>query len=103
MIVHTVYFWMKKGAPKDAAKRTIQDALKYLKTPTVKELWAGPPARTTPREVVNSTYDAGLCVLFDDVKDHDAYQDDPQHQVFIKRNKKNWLRVEVYDVEAFGG
>jgi hypothetical protein len=103
MIVHNVYFWMKKGAPKDAAERTIQDALKYLKTSTVKELWAGPPAKTPPREVVNSTYDVGLCVTFAGVKDHDAYQVDPQHQVFIKRNKKNWLRVEVYDVEEVGG
>ncbi|HXX92732.1 MAG TPA: Dabb family protein [Planctomycetota bacterium] len=102
MIVHTVFFWMKKGAPKDAAKRTIHDAIKYLKTPTVRHLWAGPPAKTPPRDVVNSTYDVGLTVIFDDVQAHDAYQDDPQHQVFIKRNKKNWLRVEVYDAEASG-
>ena len=99
MIVHNVFFWMKKGAPKGAAPQTIRDARKYLKTPTTKQVWAGPPARTPVRDVVNATFDVGLCVLFDDVKAHDAYQEDPQHQVFIKRNKKNWLRVEVYDFE----
>ena len=99
MLVHTVFFWMKKDAPKGAAKQTIQDALKYLKSSSVKQIWAGPPAKTPPRDVINSTYDVGLTVTFDSVADHDAYQDDPQHQVFIKRNKKNWLRVEVFDFQ----
>ena len=99
MLDHTVFFWMKKNAPKNAAKQTIQDALKYLNSSTVKQIWAGAPARTEVRDVVNATYDVGLTVTFDTVADHDAYQDDPQHQVFIKRNKKNWLRVEVYDFQ----
>ena len=99
MLVHTVFFWMKKNAPKSAAKQTIQDAKKYLNSTTVKHLWAGPPAGTEARDVVNATYDAGLTVIFDTLADHDAYQEDPQHQVFIRRNKKNWLRVEVYDFQ----
>lgn len=97
MLVHTVFFWMKKNAPKSAARRTIQDALKYLDTPTVKHLWAGAPAKTEQRDVINATYDVGLTVAFDSVEDHDAYQEAASHQVFIKRNKKNWLRVEVFD------
>lgn len=99
MLVHTVFFWMKKNAPKNAAKQTTQDALKYLKTSTVKQLWAGPPAKTEARDVINATYDVGLTVIFDNIADHDAYQEDPDHQIFIKRNKKNWLRVEVYDFQ----
>ena len=99
MLVHTVFFWMKKNAPKSAPKQTIQDALKYLNTPTVKHLWAGAPSKTAPRDVINSTYDVGLTVTFDSVADHDAYQEAASHQVFIKRNKKNWLRVEVFDFQ----
>ena len=30
MLVHTVFFWMKKNAPKGAAKQTLKDAMKYL-------------------------------------------------------------------------
>ena len=99
MLVHTVFFWMKKNAPKGAAQQTLKDALKYLKTPTVKQIWAGPPAKTPSRDVINSTYDVGLTVTFKTIADHDAYQEDPQHQVFIDRNKKNWLRVEVFDFQ----
>jgi hypothetical protein len=99
MLVHTVFFWMKKNAPKSAAKQTMKDALKYLDTPTVKHLWAGMPAKTEQRDVINGTYDVGLTVCFDSVADHDAYQEAASHQVFIKRNKKNWLRVEVFDFQ----
>jgi hypothetical protein len=99
MLVHNVFFWIKKDAPRDAAKQTLQDALKYLKTPTVKQIFAGAPAHTEARDVVNATYDVGLTVLFESVADHDAYQEDPQHQVFIERNKKNWSRVEVFDFQ----
>lgn len=99
MLVHTVFFWMKKNAPKGAAKQTMKDALKYLKTPTVKHLWAGMPAKTEARDVINATYDVGITVTFDSIADHDAYQEDPEHHVFIKRNKKNWLRVEVFDFQ----
>ena len=60
---------------------------------------AAPSDKTPARDVINSTYDVGLTVTFDSVADHDAYQDDAQHQVFIKRNKKNWLRVEVFDFQ----
>lgn len=99
MLVHTVFFWMRKNAPKGAAKQTIQDALKYLSTPTVKQLWVGAPSKTPPRDVVNATYDVGLTVAFETLADHDAYQKAASHQVFIKRNKKNWLRVEVFDFQ----
>ena len=99
MLIHTVFFWMKKNAPKSAAQQTMKDALKYLKTPTVQHLWAGLPAKTEARDVINATYDVGLTVTFASVADHDAYQEDPEHQVFIKRNKKNWLRVEVFDFQ----
>jgi hypothetical protein len=99
MLVHNVFFWMKKDAPADAARQTAEDALKYLKTKTVKQIWAGPPAKTDLRDVVNATFDLGLTVIFESVADHDLYQKDPQHQVFIERNKKNWLHVEVYDFQ----
>ena len=52
MLVHNVFFWMKKNAPKNAAKQTIQDALKYLKSPSVKQIWAGAPAKTPARDVI---------------------------------------------------
>lgn len=66
------------------------------KIPTVKHLWAG-EAAMTPREVVDNSYDVGLCVIFDDAKAHDIYQKHELHQQFIARNKEHWQRVQVYD------
>jgi len=99
MLVHTVFFWLKKSAPRDAARKLAADALKYLNTPTVAHLWAAPPAKTPPRDVVDSTYDVGLSVVFKTVADHDAYQEHPDHMTFIARNKKHWQRVVVYDFQ----
>jgi len=99
MLVHSVFFWLRKSAPKSARAALIKDCLKYLKTPSVRHLWAGPPADTPERPVIDATYDVGLTVVFDDVKGHDAYQDHPDHLKFIERNKKHWQRVAVYDIQ----
>jgi hypothetical protein len=97
MLVHTVFFWLKKSAPKAAARRLAADCRRYLLTPTVLQLWAGPPAATPARDVVDATYHVGLTVLFRNVADHDAYQAHPDHKKFIARHKKRLQRVVVYD------
>ena len=97
MFVHVVLFWMKPGTPEAAKKQTADDAVAYLgKIPTVRQLWAGHPAMT-PREVVDNSYDVGLCVVLDDVAGHDEYQVHELHKQFIERNKPNWERVQIYD------
>ena len=54
----------------------------------------------TPREVVDNSYDVGLCVVLDDSAGHDVYQVHPLHNEFIARNKENWARVQVYDFKT---
>jgi hypothetical protein len=100
MIVHTVFFWIRKDAPASARKQLIDDCPKYLKSPTVNHLWVGTPADTPERDVVNATFDVGLTVIFDDVAAHNAYQVHPQHNIFIERNKSNFLRIEVFNVNV---
>lgn len=97
MFIHYVNFWLKTGTPDAARQQLITDCRKYLKAvPTVKQLFAGAPAMT-PREVVDNSYDIGLCVLFDDKAGHDVYQTHPTHDEFIARNKAHWERVVVRD------
>jgi hypothetical protein len=97
MFIHQVLFWLKKDAPKDAADRIIADGRSLLgKIPTVRHLWMGRPAMT-PREVVDNSYDIGLCVIVDDVAGHDVYQEHPLHKQFIERNKTLWDRVRIFD------
>jgi hypothetical protein len=97
MFVHTVFFWLKPGTPQAARDQLVRDCTDCLGTiPTVRHLWAGPPAMT-PRDVVDNSYGVGLCVVFDDRAGHDAYQDHPSHKTFIERNQAHWQRVQVYD------
>jgi hypothetical protein len=98
MLVHTVYFWLKEGSPASAAQQLAADCRQYLaKVPTVRQLFAGPPAKTTKREVIDDSYAIGLTVVFDDLAGHDVYQEHPLHLEFIARNKPNWSKVRVYD------
>ena len=100
MIVHTVFFWLRKDVPASARQQLLDDCPKYLKSPTVTQLWVGTPADTPERDVVNATFDVGLTVIFDDVAGHNAYQDHPQHDEFIERNRSNWSRVEVFNAKV---
>jgi hypothetical protein len=97
MFVHVVYFWMKPGAPEGARGKLVEDCRSYLgRIPTVRHLWTGRPAMT-PRDVVDNSYDVGLCVVLDDSPGHDIYQEHPLHKEFIARNREHWKRVQVYD------
>lgn len=97
MFVHVVLFWLNEDAS-DAAKRQLaSDCEAYLaKIPGVRQLWAG-RAAMTPREVVDNSYDVGLCVVLDDRAGHDVYQEHALHKQFLERNRPNWKRVQVYD------
>ncbi len=97
MFIHTVYFWMKPGTSDAARKQLAQDCRDHLaKVPMVRQLWVGRPSMT-PRDVVDNSYDVGLCIILDDVAGHDAYQVHPLHGEFIARNEQHWARVQVYD------
>jgi hypothetical protein len=97
MFIHQVLFWLKKDAPADARDRIIADGRSLLsRIPTVRQLWMGRPAMT-PRDVVDNSYDVGLCVIVEDVAGHDVYQDHPLHKQFIAQNKELWERVRIFD------
>ena len=99
MFVHTVYFWQRPGTPKSACDQLVKDCHTYLASvPTVRQLFAGPPAMT-PRDVVDNSYSVGLTVIFNDRSAHDIYQLHSLHEEFIRRNKKHWGRVQVYDCQ----
>jgi hypothetical protein len=97
MFIHTVYFWLTDNAPPTAREHLVRDCRQILgKIPTVRHLFAGPPAMT-PRDVVDNSYSVGLTVILDDAAGHEVYQKHPLHVDFIAANKPNWKRVQVYD------
>src|SRR5580765_1159495 len=100
MLVHTVFFWLKDSAPAGERERVAASCRELLaKIPTVRHLWAGAPAQTPKRDVIDASYDVGLTVILDDLPAHDVYQEHPLHLEFIARHKPNWKRVQVYDAD----
>jgi hypothetical protein len=97
MFVHTVYFWLDSQMPADVKQNMLNDCETLLsRIPGVCHAWGGKPAMT-PRDIVDNSYDIGLCVVLHDAKGHDEYQVHPLHQQFAGAYKKYWKRVQVYD------
>ena len=97
MFTHVVLFWLIPGTSDAARASLLNDCTELLKqVPGVKFISAGKPAMT-PREVVDNSYDVGLCVVFEKAEQHDVYQTHPIHLDFIARNKAIWDRVRVVD------
>ena len=97
MDIYHAWCDLKPGVSDVDRRQLVSDCLEFLgKVPTVKQIWAGPPAQT-PRPVVDNSYDVGLTVIMADKAGHDAYQEHPLHLDFIKRNKQHWERVQIYD------
>jgi hypothetical protein len=98
--VHSVIFHLKKDAPADAARQIVGDCHTLLaKIPTVRGVWAGPPApkeESTPKVAVHN-YQVGLLVLFEDFEGLKSYLKHPLHDEFLKRNGEHIDRVAVYD------
>jgi hypothetical protein len=99
MFIHVVFFWCKPGTSESVK----QDMIRYYreevpKVATVKQTFAG-KAVASPRDVVDSSYDVGLCVIFDDKAGHDFYQTHKIHLAFVSRFQDHWARVRVQDFQ----
>jgi len=99
MLIHSVYFWLNDDAPAGEAKKLAESCVTLLgKIPGVRHLWAGGPADTPRRDVIDSSYSVGLTVVLDDAgKSHDVYQEHPLHKEFIALHKANWKKVQIFD------
>jgi hypothetical protein len=99
MFVHVVLFWLAQDTPASARDQMQKDALDSLKNiPTVKHVFAGKPAHT-PRDIVDNSYDLGLCVIFNSSADHDAYQSHPLHKKYIANYAQYWSKIEAFDFQ----
>jgi hypothetical protein len=99
MLVHTVFFWLKKDltAEQVAEFRAGVDTLKNIGS--AEAVYVGTPAKTAERPVIDNSYDICLTVLLQDIPAHDAYQAHPIHQEFIANFKDSWDAVKVYDAD----
>ncbi|MDQ8194470.1 Dabb family protein [Coraliomargarita sp. SDUM461004] len=99
MLVHTVFFWLRKDL--DGAQITdFRIGLETLKSiETAEAVYIGTPARVPERPVCDNSYDFCLTVIVKDVPAHDAYQAHEKHQEFIATHKEKWKKVKVYDAD----
>jgi hypothetical protein len=96
--VHSVIFYLKKDAPKDATENMIADSHKLLaKIPSVKGVWAGRPSDKSTPKFAATDYQFGLLVLFENADGLKIYLDHDLHTEYVKRHEKHIDRVLAYD------
>ena len=97
---HHVYFWLKEEHKNAADRASFEQGLDaLLKLPGIERgLW-GRPAAVMPRPVIDLSWDYALSMTFTSIEAQDAYQVDPDHQVFIDTQKDKWAQVKVMDIE----
>lgn len=96
---HHVYFWLKKEFQNSDARASFEKGLQALfKIPLVAGGRWAVPAKSVERPVVDQSWDYALAMRFETVADHDAYQDDADHHVFINSFKDQWAQVQVRDL-----
>lgn len=93
-MIHQVYFWLKEGEDVQDFKK---EASVLGKCKNVENFYIGTPAPTEARDVVDNSYQVACTLFFDSLEDQTAYQVDPDHLEFIKRNSERWSAVKVYD------
>jgi hypothetical protein len=96
MFVHQVYFWLKNPDNTDEYTRLLSgiQGLAYIEPKTL--FHAGVPASTN-RPVIDRSYSFSLLVIFDNLEEHDAYQQHPAHLKFVEECSALWSKVVIYD------
>ncbi len=94
-----MYFWLKDECRSTADKAVFEQGLASLFEIelVIGGRWAV-PAAVMPRPVIDQSWDYAVTMQFASVADQDAYQDHPQHHVFVETFKTWWARVLVMDL-----
>lgn len=97
MFSHIVIFWTDPQQP-GAADELIAGANQYLRNlPGVRHFHVGKMV-SSPRPVVEQSYQVGLNLVFSDAAAEQAYQTHPQHVAFVEKVfKPLCTKVVIYD------
>ncbi|HEX8371216.1 MAG TPA: Dabb family protein [Chthoniobacterales bacterium] len=101
MLIHNVYFWLRKDLSA-ADRATFEQGVRALAAlPYLERGFAGSPAPTDVRPVIDHSYDYAIALHFKSLADHDFYQKEcAEHTRFVSTYKSFWERVQIYDVET---
>ena len=96
---HHVYFWLSEEHQNAADRAKFEQALdSLLKSELPSRGCWSVPAKVEIRPVSEMSWDYALSMQFASVEDHDVYQDEPNHHVFINGFKSWWAKVQVMDL-----
>jgi hypothetical protein len=96
---HHVYFWLKKEHQNAADRAAFEQGLTDLfKINLVAGGRWAVPAKVMIRPVIDQSWDYALAMQFATIEEHDAYQIDADHQVFIGKFKDWWEQIQVKDL-----
>ncbi len=93
-MIHQVFFWLNEGVEVAEFKEA---ARKLGSVKSIQEFRLGTPAPTKARDVIDSSYDVALNMVFDSIESQNEYQIDPIHLEFIEKHASKWREVKVYD------
>ncbi len=96
---HHVYFWLKEEHKNAEDRATFEKGLDSLFQ--LKGIQGGRwavPAKVMIRPVIDQSWDYALTMQFESIEAQDAYQEDPEHHVFIDGCKHFWEKVQVRDL-----
>ncbi len=96
IFVHHVYFWMNEGKTEKDSQKLLEGLKTLQKIETIQKSHIGKPASTN-RDVIDSSYDYSLLLMFKNLKEQEVYQTHPVHLEFIKKYAHLWSKVIVYD------
>lgn len=95
--VHVVLFWLKNPNNQEERDQFEASIGKFIKNSKhVKSMHLGSPASTS-RPVIDSSYTYCLIVSFPTKDEHDKYQAEEKHKIFIKESENLWEKVLIYD------
>lgn len=97
--IHSVYFWFKEGTTQAQKDAFMADTKAFVEIETVKALYAGTPAPSEARPVVENSYDFSVIIHFEDLAGHDFYQEAPMHLEMIEKHSDIWEKVMVLDMQ----
>jgi len=92
--VHHVHFWLKN---KEDKAKLIEGLKTLIPITHIRDMHIGIAADTN-RDVIDSSYDVSLLLLFNTLEEEEAYQHDPTHVIFAEQYAKPLCaRVLVLD------
>ncbi|MDC1218045.1 Dabb family protein [Flavobacteriaceae bacterium] len=96
--IHSVYFWLKNPNKKEDITK-FEVAIKKMINTNLQAIsyHLGIPAASEERAVVDNSFDYFYMMIFPDLENHNTYQTDPTHLLFIEEASHLWERVVIYD------